>query len=495
MQRLQGWGNWADERGDHGGRPSAPNVRAGTAARVGRLAACALALVLLSPSRGRAKEPWLLDLEGTVGVPLAKPQSRWYGVGGSLAVSVQKPLLEWLALTARLRSAGFLDGEAPKQIGVKDPDFGTLNMAGLGLVLRIPTGTVRRSTGLWIDAVGGGGFTGDKGRGAFDLGIGYGIGLGETISISPVLRYIQVVQPNEGLSGADAKLGLLGVRVSLFDAKPEAPRPPPPPPPVPDRDGDGIPDAVDKCIDVPEDKDGFEDEDGCPEVDNDADGILDVNDGCPNIAEDRDGFQDDDGCLDDDNDRDGFLDGEDKCPLEPETINGEQDDDGCPDSGLIVMQDDRIVLEERVLFETNRARLTAKSEPILRAIIRLWKQHPEWKKVRIEGHADARGDAQFNQQLSERRAANVRDSLVRLGLDEDMVTAEGFGATQLLRPGDSEEDHQVNRRVEFVVIASDSPPSPAPGKSPRVPPPTAPVEPSAAPTEPESQPAVGGQTP
>src|SRR5690349_17934349 len=58
---------------------------------------CALAW---APSQGMAKEPWLLDLEAAVGTPLTKPQSRWYGVGGSLAISVQKPLVSWLALTA-----------------------------------------------------------------------------------------------------------------------------------------------------------------------------------------------------------------------------------------------------------------------------------------------------------------------------------------------------------------------------------------------------------
>jgi len=262
---------------------------------------------------------------------------------------------------------------------------------------------------------------------------------------------------------------------------------------VPDRDKDGILDAVDKCIDVPEDKDGFEDEDGCPELDNDADGILDVNDGCPNIAEDRDGFQDDDGCLDDDNDRDGFLDGEDQCPNEPETVNGNQDDDGCPDEGLIVMEDDRIVLEERVLFETDRARLTKGSEPVLKAIIQLWTQHPEWKKVRIEGHADARGDAAFNQQLSERRAANVRDSLIKLGMDKELVTAEGFGARQLLKQGESEEDHKANRRVEFVVIARDEKPVNPGAKAPPVG--GAPTQPMTTPATPKKQPAVEGAKP
>jgi hypothetical protein len=50
-----------------------------------------------------------------------------------------------------------------------------------------------------------------------------------------------------------------------------------------DRDGDGVRDDMDKCPDDPEDFDGFEDEDGCPDPDNDRDGILDVQDKCPNI--------------------------------------------------------------------------------------------------------------------------------------------------------------------------------------------------------------------
>ena len=65
--------------------------------------------------------------------------------------------------------------------------------------------------------------------------------------------------------------------------------------------------------------------------DEDGDGINDKNDKCPSIAEDKDDFEDDDGCLEDDNDQDKVPDVKDKCPLKPETINGLQDDDGCPD--------------------------------------------------------------------------------------------------------------------------------------------------------------------
>jgi hypothetical protein len=64
----------------------------------------------------------------------------------------------------------------------------------------------------------------------------------------------------------------------------------------------------------------------------DGDGIMNDFDRCPDVPEDRDGFQDDDGCPDPDNDSDGVPDVQDKCPNEPETKNGFQDLDGCPDT-------------------------------------------------------------------------------------------------------------------------------------------------------------------
>jgi outer membrane protein OmpA-like peptidoglycan-associated protein len=98
-----------------------------------------------------------------------------------------------------------------------------------------------------------------------------------------------------------------------------------------DRDKDGIVDGMDQCKRDPEDPDGWQDEDGCPEADNDLDGILDIYDGCPNEAEDQDGHLDADGCPDAENDMDAILDVADRCPDEAETENGYQDEDGCPD--------------------------------------------------------------------------------------------------------------------------------------------------------------------
>jgi OmpA-OmpF porin, OOP family len=105
-------------------------------------------------------------------------------------------------------------------------------------------------------------------------------------------------------------------------------------PNVGDLDGDGIKDDIDRCPTEPEDKDGFEDEDGCPDPDNDRDGLLDEDDRCPNIPEDHDGFQDEDGCPEgnpNDRDGDGILDHLDRCPDDPEDLDGFEDDDGCPE--------------------------------------------------------------------------------------------------------------------------------------------------------------------
>lgn len=100
-----------------------------------------------------------------------------------------------------------------------------------------------------------------------------------------------------------------------------------------DSDGDGILDTQDLCPDEPEDMDGREDTDGCPDItgDSDGDGLDDDNDQCPAEAEDKDAFQDQDGCPDPDNDQDGVLDAADQCASQPEDADGFEDTDGCPD--------------------------------------------------------------------------------------------------------------------------------------------------------------------
>ncbi|MCC6750931.1 MAG: hypothetical protein IT371_24965 [Deltaproteobacteria bacterium] len=124
-------------------------------------------------------------------------------------------------------------------------------------------------------------------------------------------------------------------------------------PTKPDSDGDGIQDARDRCALTPEDFDGIQDQDGCPEDDADADGLPDVLEKGHRCLNPLNSDTDADGLLDGqedrnrngqvdpgetdpchpDTDRDGVVDGNDRCPLEPEDLDGYQDRDGCPEGG------------------------------------------------------------------------------------------------------------------------------------------------------------------
>src|SRR6202142_2115593 len=142
-----------------------------------------------------------------------------------------------------------------------------------------------------------------------------------------------------------------------------------------DRDGDGIPDNIDKCPDQPEDFDGFQDEDGCPDLDNDGDGIPDALDKCPNEPEDKDGFQDEDGCPDLDDDGDGIPDALDKCPNEPETFNNYKDEDGCPDEVPAAVKKFTGVIEG-INFKTKSAEITKDSHKVLDKTVQVLTDYP-----------------------------------------------------------------------------------------------------------------------
>ena len=219
-----------------------------------------------------------------------------------------------------------------------------------------------------------------------------------------------------------------------------------------DNDGDKIADAVDRCPNDAEDFDKFEDGDGCPDLDNDGDTVPDTKDKCPAEPEDRDGFEDDDGCPDTDNDKDGILDIADQCPSKKETINGHQDDDGCPDKSRAKVEAGRIVILDKVYFETKKAELLPESFPVLRAVAGILRVTPSIKKIRIEGHTDDRGSSRKNMKLSQARAESVMAFLVQEGVSKARLEALGQGEEQPAMEGKSDEARDANRRVEFVIV-------------------------------------------
>jgi OOP family OmpA-OmpF porin len=252
------------------------------------------------------------------------------------------------------------------------------------------------------------------------------------------------------------------------------------PPKVGDKDGDGVPDNVDKCPTDPEDKDGFQDDDGCPDLDNDQDGIPDREDKCPNDPEDKDGFQDQDGCPDPDNDADGLPDTSDKCPNDPEDKDGFEDEDGCPDpdndkDGVldaadkcpnepgpadnngcpkkyehIVVTQEKIELKQKIFFETNKAVIMPRSFPLLTEIAQVLESRPTMA-VRIEGHTDSRGTRPHNVKLSQSRADSVREFLIGLGVGGGRMESKGYGPDQPIETNKTAGGREKNRRVEFFI--------------------------------------------
>jgi outer membrane protein OmpA-like peptidoglycan-associated protein len=104
-----------------------------------------------------------------------------------------------------------------------------------------------------------------------------------------------------------------------------------------------------------------------------------------------------------------------------------------------------------ITFVTDSAKLTKNGRAVVREAAKVLEEHPE-VEVRIEGHTDSRGTSEDNKRLSERRADEVLDRLVELGIDEDRLTAKGYGESDPLVVPKTFADLEKNRRVEFNVV-------------------------------------------
>jgi outer membrane protein OmpA-like peptidoglycan-associated protein len=182
-------------------------------------------------------------------------------------------------------------------------------------------------------------------------------------------------------------------------------------------------------------------------ADSDHDGIINGKDRCPNEPEDFDGFEDSDGCPEPDNDNDGVLDDNDECPDQA----GPKSNDGCPLHGKVVWRHGRLLIFGKVHFETGSARIEKRSYPLVEQIAIVIKEHPEVGRVRVEGHTDNVGPAEMNVKLSRERADAVREALVQRGVHRDRLSTQGYGEAHPVAPNRTKAGRAKNRRVEFVA--------------------------------------------
>ncbi|WP_077068278.1 OmpA family protein [Hymenobacter terrenus] len=212
----------------------------------------------------------------------------------------------------------------------------------------------------------------------------------------------------------------------------------------PDRDNDGVRDSEDACPDAA----GTPALKGCPDAD--GDGVSDPNDKCPSTPA---GTQvDANGCpLVLDQDSDGILDNVDKCPGTP--AGARVDSTGCP----LVIDPATQGLQVPIRFKTNSTVIDRRSYPAINKMVQALEAHPDYS-LRIIGHADSRGTDEYNQGLSERRAAAVKRYFVGKKIDASRIVTEGRGEGEPATPNTSPTNMSKNRRVEFQFEFFTTPP-------------------------------------
>lgn len=433
-------------------------------------------------------EPLRVFGRGGVALPVGGYQSSELGLGVAGTAGLEYPFTPKIGVAVELGAVWLSDGDSPS-----DPAFSDLNDASqvsTALALHLRPGATAdlerfdASAGLWASASGGLSFTGGLQRAMADVAVGYDFFLDDSgkVAIGPMFSWLHVFQPDTQVRPEDANVVVLGVH-ALFDSV-ERQKAVAPQPAKKDFDKDGIADGDDVCPQQPEDKDTFEDDDGCPELDNDKDSVLDPvdhcpsqaedrdsvedEDGCPDldndkdgvpdtedmcplVAEDKDGFNDTDGCPDQDNDRDGILDPQDLCINEPENMNGYADGDGCPDEDQVRVVGDKIILDEKVHFAVNMDVIRRVSHPLLGRVAKLLGEHPDYVHIEVQGHTDKNGDAERNRALSERRAKAVMDFLISAGIPAARLSYHGYGEDFPLLDKETEWALFMNRRVEFKI--------------------------------------------
>jgi OOP family OmpA-OmpF porin len=179
------------------------------------------------------------------------------------------------------------------------------------------------------------------------------------------------------------------------------------------------------------------------EIDSDGDGVLDSADACPNTL--AGAPVDGRGCPLD-SDRDGVYDYMDECPNTARNLK--VDAKGCP---LVLTE--KVSIELRVNFDNDSDVVKPEFFEEIRQVADFMNQYAN-TQVEVQGHTDARGAADYNKQLSQRRADAVAKVLVtEYGIEASRVSGKGYGEEQPIASNDTAEGRAANRRVVAEISA------------------------------------------
>ena len=239
-----------------------------------------------------------------------------------------------------------------------------------------------------------------------DLGIKYQIINNLSVKLEGGFHFPNTDNLDDIATGKDKDFyatGIIGISYSFFGKK--------------DTDGDGILDDVDKCPDQPEDFDGFQDDDGCPDFDNDSDGVPDSVDNCPNVP-------------------------------------GSVANKGCPDESqndsTYTTAPKEIVIEGEATFAPGTANILPEAHTELNRIVKLLELYPDinW---RIEGYTDkVSTENLLVRPLSQRRAEAILNYFVSKGLPSFQFRVYDMGNKFPIANNNTEYGRKKNRRVVLV---------------------------------------------
>ncbi len=115
---------------------------------------------------------------------------------------------------------------------------------------------------------------------------------------------------------------------------------------------------------------------------------------------------------------------------------------------------ERIVLEP-IYFDFDKANITSDAAYELDKLVQVMKKYPDMV-IKATSHTDSRGNDNYNQRLSQRRATSTQQYVISKGIDESRISAVGMGESQpMVRCGSNctEDKHQKNRRSEFIIMS------------------------------------------
>lgn len=359
-----------------------------------------------------AQERFWVDAAASAPVALNAPYTSDYGQGFSGALGGYGSLAPKLSLGGRI-GAGFLDDDDNVHPATGKLTFGTLSAA-----LRIrPLGTrnsAERSTGLWLEAAGGGALLEDQVRPAIEPGLGYNFST-DYVGIGPFGRYTQIIETEDQFGGKDARLVMVGLELTLLDRHDRVMR-------------------------------GLEQ----PMMDRHRQAELEMD--RREVIAERERMRQRDAELQKER---AALDAR-RQELEQREEAARRDEAERREAIQRVAGEEpgALVLDERLFFEYNSAELRAEGKRKLDAIADDFKRNrPTWQVIRVQGNADQRGSEQYNLRLSGRRAMAARNYLVSRGIPTDSIKAEAYGKDwPRVEGASSESEFQENRNVAFVIV-------------------------------------------